>query len=181
MLGPFGVAKTARIRLAAFVVLTIVGAVEKLATLAAEPSAPEPSARKEDKPSYETVSLRGKVVWLGEALQRRYGIELDADDKRSAVALETANELLPLAKDSRGRGFWLDERLRDTDVELLARRYPGSPVLKVIRVFAVKPDGKYEVDYWCSICSIPMYELKACECCQGPTELRLRRVDDDAP
>ncbi|MBX9789271.1 MAG: hypothetical protein K2Y37_10180 [Pirellulales bacterium] len=153
-----------------------------LTASATDPPPPESLASDAAaKPRFETVSLHGKVVWLGEALQRRYGIELDADDVRSAVALETADDLFPLAKDSRGRGFWLDERLRDTEVELLVRRYQGSPVLKVIRVFALKPDAKYELDYWCSVCSIPMYELKACECCQGPTELRLRRVDHDDP
>jgi hypothetical protein len=135
---------------------------------------------KAAEPKYETVSLRGKVVWLGEALKRRFGIDLDPDDLHTSCALETADELLPLAKDARGRGFWLDERLRDCDVELMVRRYSGSPVLKVIRVYAIKPDGKYELDYWCSVCSIPMYELKACECCQGPTELRLRPADEDA-
>ena len=136
----------------------------------------EPAA----EPHYETLSVRGKVVWLGEALRRRFGIELDPDDLRTSCALETADELLPLAKDARGRGFWLDERLRDCEVELLVRRYAGSPVLKVIRVYAIKPDGKFEMDYWCSVCSIPMYELKACECCQGPTELRLRPAEDVA-
>jgi hypothetical protein len=39
-------------------------------------------------------------------------------------------------------------------------------------VYAIKPDGKYQVDYWCDVCSIAMYELKPCECCQGPTRLR---------
>ncbi|MGD9647267.1 MAG: hypothetical protein AB7U73_16260 [Pirellulales bacterium] len=145
----------------------------------AEQSDSGPAA--DSKQQYETVTLRGKVVWLGEALKRRYGIELDVDDLKTSCALETADELLPLAKDARGRGFWLDERLRDIELELLVRRYPGSPVLKVIRVYAIKPDGKYEVDYWCSICSIPMYELKACECCQGPTELRFRPADEVAP
>ena len=149
-------------------------------TAASPPDASGPAAAKAAEPHYETLSLRGKVVWLGEALKRRFGIELDPDDLRTNCALETADELLPLAKDARGRGFWLDERLRDCEVELLVRRYAGSPVLKVIRVYAIKPDGKYDLDYWCSVCSIPMYELKACECCQGPTELRLRPAEDVA-
>lgn len=176
-------------------VLAIAGCLFASATILAEP-APAPAAEratadaattasgnadtKAAEPRYETLSRRGKVVWLGEALKRRFGIELDADDLHTSCALETADELLPLAKDARGRGFWLDERLRDCEVELLVRRYAGSPVLKVIRVYAIKPDGKYELDYWCSICSIPMYELKACECCQGPTELRLRPAEDGA-
>jgi len=136
-----------------------------------------PSAESTGK--FETVTLRGKVVWLSEALARRFGIATDEDAAHSMVALETpAGELVPLAKDFRGRGFHLDPRMRDLDLELLVRQYEGSPVVQVIRVYTVKPDGRYELDYWCDICSIPMYELKPCECCQGETRLRERKVDD---
>lgn len=178
--------QTLVMRMLAIVALAIAGLLFASTTIVAEPPADAASSdsgnsdAKAAEPRYDTLSLRGKVVWLGEALKRRFGIELDPDDLHTSCALETADELLPLAKDARGRGFWLDERLRDCEVELLVRRYAGSPVLKVIRVYAIKPDGKYELDYWCSVCSIPMYELKACECCQGPTELRLRPAEDVA-
>lgn len=129
---------------------------------------------------FETVSLRGRVVWLGEALKRRFGIETDEDALHSTVALETTDgALVPLAKDFRGRGFHLDPRLRDVEMELLVRRHAGSPVVQVIRVYTLKSDGRYELDYWCDICSIPMYELKPCECCQGETRLRERKVRAD--
>lgn len=140
--------------------------------------ADEPAAPVAEKPAFEVSSVRGRVVWLAEALTRRFGIESDQDTEHAQVALETADgQLLPLVKDARGRGFWLDERLRGIDMELMVRRYPGSPVAQVIRVYTVKPDGLYELDYWCDICSIPMYELKACECCQGETRIRERKVE----
>ncbi|MBX3413862.1 MAG: hypothetical protein KF708_14320 [Pirellulales bacterium] len=132
----------------------------------------EPSAK------FKTVTLRGQIVWLAEALERRFGIATDEDAAHAAVALETTDgELVPLAKDVRGRGFHLDPRLRGLDLELLVRRYDGSPVVQVIRVYTRRPDGRYELDYWCDICSIPMYELKPCECCQGESRLRERKVD----
>ena len=34
-------------------------------------------------------------------------------------------------------------------------------------------------DYWCDICSIPMYEIKPCDCCQG--EIRLRFQPQELP
>lgn len=124
-----------------------------------------------------TESLRGRVVWLADALRRRFGIETDAGAEHDSVALETADgQIYPLVRDSRGRGFWLDSRLRDHELELFVRRYPGSPVVQVIRVYTLREQGKYELDYWCDICAIPMYELKDCECCQGPTRLRERKV-----
>jgi hypothetical protein len=74
----------------------------------------------------------------------------------------------------------VDERLRDIEVELLVRRYADAPLVQVIRVFRPKDDGLYEIDYWCDICAIPMFILKPCECCQGETRLRQRRVDAGA-
>lgn len=131
-----------------------------------------------DTARYTTRFVRGQVVWLDEVLKLRHGVETDADAQHSQAALETPEgEISPLVKDSRGRGFWLDERLRGVEVELLVRQYQGSPVIQVIRVYRVEKDGRYELDYWCDICAIPMYELKACECCQGETRIRLRKVD----
>jgi hypothetical protein len=63
-------------------------------------------------------------------------------------------------------------------VELVVRRYPGSPFVQVMQLFEIRKDGKYELDYWCDICSIIMYELKDCDCCQGPIELRRTKVSD---
>lgn len=128
---------------------------------------------------YTKLSLRGQVVWMADALRDRFGIETDDDVAHAVVALEDEEgRLYPLLKDTRGRSFHTDERLRNIDLELLVRRYPGSPAVQVVRVYAIKPDGKYQLDYWCDVCSIAMYELKPCECCQGPTRLRERRVDD---
>ena len=59
---------------------------------------------------------------------------------------------------------------------LALRRYPASPLVQIIRVIEIAKDGRYEIDYWCDVCSIAMYELKECECCQGPIELRRNKV-----
>lgn len=156
----------------AALILAAIAALGGIVTTADEAPSAEPTGK------FEAVTLQGKVVWLAEALSRRFGIATDEDAAHSMVALETAEgELVPLAKDVRGRGFHLDPRLRDLDLELLVRKYEGSPVVQVIRVYTLKPEGRYELDYWCDICSIPMYELKPCECCQGETRLRQRKVD----
>ena len=49
----------------------------------------------------------------------------------------------------------------------------------MIQIFAIKKDGKFEIDYWCDICAIEIYELKPCDCCQGPIRLRKRKLDRD--
>lgn len=134
------------------------------------------TARADDEP-YRTLTLRGQVVWLGEALQAA-GIAVDADAAHTLVVLQGADgQLTPIVKDARGRGFWLDERLRQVDLELLVRQRRGSPLAQVIRVVRLLPEGRFELDYWCDVCAIPMFERKPCECCQGETRIRLRRLD----
>ncbi|HEX5103362.1 MAG TPA: hypothetical protein VFV87_06105 [Pirellulaceae bacterium] len=125
---------------------------------------------------FKLETIRGKVVFLAEAMQERTGVAAVEEAKDRILALETrSGELIPLWEDVRGRAFRRDERLRKMEVELLVRRYEGSPVVQIIRVFEVAKDGLYEIDYWCDICAIAMYELKECECCQGPIELRKRK------
>jgi hypothetical protein len=159
-------------------------AIDKQSAAAKQDSALQVAtdAKPKTDPKHTTETLRGRIVWLGEALKERYGIEGDADAAQSQIALATTDDrLVPLVKDNRGRGFWIDPRLRDFDLELTVRRFEGSPVVQVVRVYTIREGRAYELDYWCDTCSIPMYELKDCECCQGPTRFRERLVDKTGP
>ena len=140
---------------------------------------PQPPPRQPIK-KFEVLTLRGRVVWLAEAMTRRHGVKTVPEAAKRVLALETPDgKLFPLAEDIRGRGFRRDERLRKVDLELLVRRYRGAPVIQVIRAFELTKKGKFELDYWCEICSIAMFELKPCDCCQGEIELRRRIVGKD--
>lgn len=163
-----------RLFLTSFAWVTLAGAAGAWLP-AAEPSPPTSEA----KPKYVTQTLRGRVVWLADALKRRFQITTEPQTAESMVALETAaGELHPLVPDVRGRAFMVDARLRGIDVELLVRRYEGSPMIQVIRVIEVRKDAKYELDYWCDICAIVMFIQKDCECCQAPNRLREQRIEE---
>ncbi len=129
-------------------------------------------------PKFTTETLRGKVVFLAEALEKKYGVKSVTEAKEASLALQDdAGKLDPLVEDVRGRAFRVDKRLRDIKVELLVRRYVDSPAVQIVGVYELAKDGRYEIDYWCSVCAIAMYELKQCECCQGDIELRKRKVE----
>ena len=116
----------------------------------------------------------GKVVFVQDALKRR-GIKVADEMKQQAVLETEAGELIPIAADWRGRAFYQDEKLRDRKVELVGYRRPGLPYLQVLNVFTFNAKNeRQDTDYWCDVCSIPMYEIKECECCQGPIHLRFR-------
>ena len=134
-----------------------------------------------EEPAYEDILLRGKVVWMSEALRRLHNVHVVPEAAENLMALETAaGELHPIVEDTRGRAFRRDSRLRGINVEMLVRRHRGSPMLQVIRLFELSGGKRLELDYWCEICAIAMFELKPCDCCQGPIELRRRLVEQPA-
>ncbi len=139
----------------------------------------------------------GKVVMLRDALKRR-GVKSNAEFDKLVVLETTAGELIPIVPDWRGRAFYQDKRLRNRPVQLVGYRRRGVPYLQVLMVFTLdRPDAlskttgktgktgkkstrpkqkpvRHYFDYWCDICSIPMYEIKRCECCQGPIRMRFQ-------
>lgn len=118
--------------------------------------------------------LSGKVVILQEALKRR-GVKA-TDEFKAQIVLETdKGELVPIIPDWRGRVFYQDERLRNRRVDLVGSRQKAAPYLQVQMVFVFDEKGTRQyMDYWCDICSIAMYELKPCDCCQEEIRLRLQ-------
>jgi hypothetical protein len=133
----------------------------------------------EDKAAaFTTETIRGKVVFLADVIEHDTGAPVVPEARERVLALRTVEgKLVPLLEDVRARAFRRDERLREMEVELVVRRYEISPLVQVLQVFEIAKDGKFEIDYWCAICSIVMFEKKDCECCQGEVELRKRKVD----
>jgi hypothetical protein len=116
----------------------------------------------------------GKVGILQDVLKRR-GVKA-FDEFKSQVVLETnAGELIPIVPDWRGRAFYQDERLRDRRVDLVGTRRKAAPYLQVLMIFVFDDAGTRQyMDYWCDICSIPMYEIKPCDCCQADIRFRVQ-------
>lgn len=156
-----------RVAIAAWLVAAIAAIVFSRHALSAEP------------PQFKLETYRGQVVFLNDALAKRFGIATVPEAVQRTLALQTADgTLVPIVEDVRGRAFRVDERLRKPEVEILVRKYQGVPAVQVIRLFEVTKDGKVELDYWCDVCAISMVELKPCECCQGETILRRRKVEE---
>jgi hypothetical protein len=120
----------------------------------------------------------GQVLLLSEALRRK-GVTAYPEELKGQVVLETrTGELWPIVPDWRGRAFYQDKRLRNRPVDLIAHHAAGVPYLQVLSIYTFDDHGARQItDYWCDICSIPMYEIKDCECCQGPIRLRFREKE----
>lgn len=134
-----------------------------------------PVAEAEETPPKKLYA--GKVVFLADALKRR-GVDTYDETGRHIVLETESGELIPILADWRGRAFYQDEQLRDRRVELIGFHRPGLPYLNVIAVYTFDDQGeRMYTDYWCDICSIPMYEIQPCECCQGDVRLRFQQQD----
>lgn len=157
-------------RFIALGLLTLVGlAIGSIFAQEAEQDSQPQKTEAEEAPK---ELFTGKVVLLGEALKRK-GIDSRDEMKDQAVLETPEGELIPIVADWRGRAFFQDKRLRDQKVELIGTRKPGVPYLQVLMVFTFDKEGqRMYTDYWCDICSIPMYEIKPCDCCQGDIRLR---------
>jgi hypothetical protein len=149
----------------------------------AAPAAPAAPAEGGSKPADTEgdavrTLLSGKVVLLADALKQR-GIKSYDDEIKGQVVLVTqTGEWAPIVPDWRGRALYQDERLRDRPVDLIVNRRPGVPWVQVLSIYTFDEKGVRNLtDYWCDICAIPMYEIKECECCQGPIRLRFRPRD----
>jgi hypothetical protein len=131
------------------------------------------------QPVYRNEVVRGQVVWLAEALKDRFGISTVPEAAEQSLAILTSDgELLPLVENLRGRAFRKDERLRDMQLEVWVRRYQKQPFVQILRVFELSDGQRFEVDYWCDVCAIPMYETGPCACCQDHNRIRKRLVPD---
>lgn len=141
------------------------------------------AAAGQEKPAAEAPAeevkelVRGKVVALKPLLEERLDTKLD-DEMAELYALVTEDgRLFPILREGRGRAFYQDDRLRDVPVELYLRHLRGDRFSQVLLVYRLREGKRFAVDYWCDICSISMYWIKQCECCQGPTRLRETPVD----
>jgi hypothetical protein len=131
----------------------------------------------------ETVTLRGKVLTLTDALKAR-GLALAPDPEPTAkqvVLMAEDGTITPLLSDETSRALFVDERLRNLKTQLVGRRYPGVPYLQVVTI-QVEREGRLRTpEYFCDVCTISVGYPQICPCCQGPMEFRMKPDPGDSP
>jgi hypothetical protein len=131
------------------------------------------------EPTFRVESLRGRVVWLAEVLKSDFGITTVEEAAQNVPVLRTAaGKVYPILENPRGRAFRKDPRLREMDMELTVRIHEKQPFVQVVNVYQWIGKERWEVDYWCDVCAIVMFETGPCACCQDDNRLRKRRVVD---
>jgi hypothetical protein len=131
-----------------------------------------------DAPKPDDGTLRGRVVEIGPHLKEHCDVLMDDDQGHSVALVTDSGEVVPIVKDLRSRGLFMDERLRDRAMELEVHRYPKLPFVQVIEVYSLKGGKRYRVDYWCDVCAISTFQPGPCPCCQAEITLREKPVED---
>jgi hypothetical protein len=127
-------------------------------------------------PTPETITVRGKVLLLAEAIKTRtLPIAPDAEPiARQVVILGEDGTVTPLLSDETSRALFLDSRLRNRNAQVVGRRYSGLPYLQVVTI-EVESEGRLRTpEYFCDVCTISVPSPQICPCCQGPMELRMK-------
>jgi hypothetical protein len=141
-----------------------------------------PSARGQEAPpegsAFRNDWIEGQVVYLAEALEKEFGISTVPEVAQHGLAIVAKDgRLYPLVENLRGRAFRKDERLRGIELQFLVRRHDRQPLVQVLRICQREGGQQYEIDYWCDVCAIVMYETGPCACCQDDNRLRKRLIE----
>jgi hypothetical protein len=64
-----------------------------------------------------------------------------------------------------------DSRLNGREIEV-GGHFTSATNFEAARLYTLKNGKRYEITYWCDVCSIRTHMPGRCMCCQGPTELQ---------
>lgn len=142
------------------------------------------SAQDRTKPPGEgqILSLRGKVICVTEELQNLYQITPDCKTRGHVYTLKTAEgKFYPFLPVDTAAAIWMDERFRQRDLQVIARTFPTTDFIEVIKLQSWRNGKLHNLYYFCDICYISAHKPGPCECCQEPVEFRETPAEDNNP
>ncbi|HEY6402038.1 MAG TPA: hypothetical protein VI479_11555 [Blastocatellia bacterium] len=147
--------------------------------------APAPDEVKDGvKASGETqiLSLRGKAGCVTEEFQKPYQITPDCEKRGHFYALKTADgKFYPFLPVDTAAAVWMDERVRERDLQITARIFPATDFIEAIKFQSWREGKLHDIYYFCDVCNISSHKPGPCECCQEPFEFRETPADDNHP
>jgi hypothetical protein len=118
-----------------------------------------------------TEELRGHVICLAEEMHQRHGAELPTKHDH-LWALKTGDgECYTLLRGKFSEAIFVDERIRQKELLVKARLFPGTQVIELAQLRSVKAGVVQDIFYYCDVCAIESVSPEICSCCQGPVKL----------
>ena len=126
------------------------------------------------------VELRGRVVCLAEEMHRQHGAELPTKHEHLWALKADDGKYYTIMPGKFSEAIFVDERIRQKELVVKARLFPGSQVIEVERLRTVKAGVTQDIFYYCDVCAIESVSPEICACCREPVELRERPLKDSA-
>lgn len=119
------------------------------------------------------LTVRGHVVCLTEELQNLYQVLPDCEHQGHVYSIKTAEgKIYPLLPTDSAAAVWMDERYRQRELNVVARAFPQTSHIEVIKYQAWRDGKLLDLDYFCDVCMISTHKPGPCECCQDPVVFR---------
>jgi hypothetical protein len=126
---------------------------------------PAPSAEVRE------VQLQGRLVCLAEEMHRLHRAELPSKHEHVYGLKTTDGKCYTILHGAYSEALFADARLREKELLLKARLFPGSQIIEVTRTRSVRNGVIHDLYYYCTVCAIRSASPDICACCQEPVEL----------
>jgi hypothetical protein len=115
------------------------------------------------------VTVRGRVVCLTEELEREFQIAPDCDKRGHVYSLKAPDgKILTFLPTDTAAAVWDDARVRERELQVTARRVPGTSFIEVIKLQSLVAGRLHDLYYYCDVCAITTHKPGPCACCQDP-------------
>jgi hypothetical protein len=124
------------------------------------------------------VELRGRAVCLAEEMHRQHGAELPTKHEHQWGLKTDGGTFYTLLRGKFSEAIFVDERIRQKELVVKARLFPGTQAIELTQLRSVKAGVVQDIFYYCNVCAIESVSPEICSCCQGPVELIERPLKD---
>lgn len=124
------------------------------------------------------VQLRGRVVCLPEEMHRVHHADLPTKHEHLYGFKTDDGKFYTLLRTKYSEALFADERLREKELLLKARLFPGTQILEPMTLRSVRHGVVHDLYYYCDVCAIKAVSAEPCSCCQGPVELIEKPLKD---
>jgi hypothetical protein len=130
--------------------------------------------------SVRNVELRGRVVCLAEEMHRQHGAELPTKHEHQWGLKTDGGNCYTLLRGKFSEAIFVDERIRQKELLVKARLFPGTQVIELAQLRSVKGGVVQDIFYYCDVCAIESVSPEICSCCQSPVKLIEKPLQDSA-
>ena len=119
----------------------------------------------------ELIELHGRVVCLAEEMHRLRDAPLPTGHQHLYGFKTQDGGYYTLLRTKFSEALFADERFRQKELLLKGRVFPDSRIFETATIRSIRNGRVYDLYYYCDVCDIQAVAPGPCECCQGPTEL----------